>query len=348
MSDFPFISVVIPARNEEDNIAKSVGSLLKQDYPLDKFEIIVVDDFSTDKTRSIVEDLIADSDVNAKCISGRDLPAGWLGKSNACMTGALQATGEYIYFIDADTHSAPEMLRCIVDFAVTEKIDLLSFNPRQIFESAIEKAVLPGTFLSIASYMNFKDSNDSEKEEAIANGQAMLFKREAYLSVGGHESVAAQISEDIAFAKVMKSNGYKIFWAFADDLMSTHMYSSFETIWSGFSKNMSRIINCKTQRKALQIFIKSNLLAWTAPILLVISMISFSHDASLFTAYSLGINSIIMIALLIAYSALLKALFVPLQYALLVPVGVTIQSFLLLNSFRLAKNNNISWKGRAL
>lgn len=346
--NWPSVSVVIPARNEEQNIATSLGSLLTQDYPRDKLEIIVVDDFSTDNTRAIVEQLAKQSPFSVRCISGRSLPPGWLGKSNACMTGALTATGDYLYFIDADTKSEPAMLKSVIQFSESRAIDLLSFNPKQQLESRAEKAILPGVFLSIASYMNFRDSNDSSKEEAIANGQAMLFKRSAYEDVGGHSAVADQVSEDIAFAQVMKLTGHTIFWAFADQLMSTRMYTGLNTIWSGFSKNMNRIVGCSSLFDASAIFIKANIIAWSTPLLLIISSMVYFTNPSLINLWSVGINGITAVCLFVTYILLAKALFVPIHYALLVPFGVSIQSALVLNSYRLSKNKQLMWKGRAL
>lgn len=346
--NWPSVSIVIPARNEEENIATSLGTLLTQDYPKDKLEIIVVDDFSTDNTRIIVEQLAKQSPFPVRCISGRSLPTGWLGKSNACMTGALTATGDYLYFIDADTKSEPAMLKSVIQFSESRAIDLLSFNPKQQLESRAEKAILPGVFLSIASYMNFRDSNDSSKEEAIANGQAMLFKRSAYEDVGGHSAVADQVSEDIAFAQVMKLTGHTIFWAFADQLMSTRMYTGLNTIWSGFSKNMNRIVGCRSLFDASTIFIKANIIAWSTPLLLVISSIAYLTDPSVINLWSVSITGITAVCLFVTYFMLAKELFVPIHYALFVPFGVSIQSALVLNSYRLSKNKQLMWKGRAL
>ncbi|PTO69817.1 glycosyltransferase [Vibrio splendidus] len=345
---WPTVSIIIPARNEEDNIETSLSSLMKQNYPKDRFEIIVVDDFSTDSTRAIVDTLIDASSVNVRCISGRKLPPNWLGKSNACMVGSQQATGEYLYFIDADTKSEPLMLQSVIHFASRHKTDLLSFNPRQAFTSTVEKITLPGIFLSIASYMNFKNANDKSKADAIANGQAMLFTRKSYDAVGGHTAVASEISEDIAFAKLMKICGLKAFWAFADELMSTHMYSDFGSIWAGFSKNMNLIVNCQSRFQVLGEFIKTNIIAWAAPVMLLVSTHYFIGDPSSFNTYSLAINALMLFASIVTYLILVKELFIPARYALTVPLGISLQSLLILNSYRLSKNNTISWKGRAL
>ncbi|PSU35930.1 hypothetical protein C9I99_02625 [Photobacterium lutimaris] len=346
--DWPSVTVVIPARNEEHNLKVSLGSILEQDYPADKLEIIVVDDFSEDKTRQVAQQMMSQSVFNARCITGRPLPKGWIGKSNACMAGALQASGEYIFFIDADTQSDKSMLKSIMDFTLAKEIDLLSFNPRQLMVSAAEKTLLPGLFLSIASFMKFHESNDPDKEEAIANGQAMLFKTSAYQAVDGHTVVASEISEDLAFAKAMKERGFKIFWAFADNLMSTRMYTSAEEIWHGFSKNMNRIVEVNCFSQALALLGKSLFIAWSTPVLLLLSWLSYSSDPSQIALFTIGINLLMQIVLLITYAVLATQLFVPIIYAAFVPFGISLQGLLVLNSFRLAKQKSISWKGRVV
>ncbi|MGF1683855.1 glycosyltransferase [Photobacterium minamisatsumaniensis] len=347
-ANWPSVTVVIPARNEEHNLNVSLGSILEQDYPTDKLEVIVVDDFSEDGTRKVAETLMSNSQFNARCISGRPLPKGWIGKSNACMAGALQATGDYIFFIDADTNSEKGMLKSVMDFALTKQIDLLSFNPRQLMVSAAEKNLLPGLFLSIASYMKFHESNDPKKEEAIANGQAMLFKTSAYQAVEGHTVVASEISEDLAFAKAMKTRGFNIFWAFADDLMSTRMYTSAEEIWHGFSKNMNRIVETNDLTSVIASAGKSLFIAWSTPILFLLSWFAYNNDPTLFAQISFGLNAVMLVVLIITYAVLVAQLFVPVVYAVFVPFGISLQGLLIINSYRLAKQKSISWKGRVV
>ncbi|MCQ1059118.1 glycosyltransferase [Photobacterium sp. ZSDE20] len=346
--DWPSVTIVIPARNEEHNLKISLGSILEQDYPVDKLEVIVVDDFSEDQTRQVAQQMMSQSQFNAQCISGRPLPKGWIGKSNACMAGALQANGEYIFFIDADTQSDKKMLKSIIDFTLSKEIDLLSFNPRQLMLSASEKTLLPGLFLSIASFMKFHESNDPDKEEAIANGQAMLFKTSAYKAVEGHTVVASEISEDLAFAKAMKERKFNIFWAFADDLMSTRMYTSAAEIWHGFSKNMNRIVEVNNFASAITLLSKSFFIAWSTPLLLLLSWLSYNSEPTQIALFVVGINLLMQLILLITYGVLATQLFVPIIYAIFVPFGITLQGLLVINSYRLSKQKSISWKGRVV
>ncbi|MBY5991441.1 glycosyltransferase [Ferrimonas balearica] len=344
-SDWPFVSVIIPARNEEANIPTALGSLVAQDYPQDRYEVVVVDDFSEDNTRALVERIAAQSAVPVRCVSGRPLPKGWFGKSNACMVGAQHARGDYLFFVDADTQSEPEMLRSVTRFALAREIDLLSFNPRQRMESFAERTWLPGLFLGIASFMRFGQSNDPDSEEAIANGQAMMFRRDAYWAVDGHQVVAGEISEDLAFARAMKQRGFRLFWAFADDLMSTRMYTNREEIWLGFSKNMNRIIQCRSRTHAAVLLARALMLAWTPPALWLAALglhLGGAASAMAVTTVAAGVT----LAVVITAVKMLSALQVPLRYFWALPLGLSMQGMLVVNAYRLADKAAITWKGR--
>ncbi|MGR5541568.1 glycosyltransferase, partial [Vibrio campbellii] len=139
--------------------------------------------------------------------------------------------GEYLFFVDADTESEPALIKSIIDFRQQRDIELLSFNPQQEMLSFSEKSLLPGVFLSTANSMDFVASNTEGKDEAIANGQAMLFLASAYHAENGHDLVKADISEDLAFAEKFKRRGHRIYWAFADSLMRTRMYTNAQEVW---------------------------------------------------------------------------------------------------------------------
>ncbi|MGR5167107.1 glycosyltransferase [Vibrio astriarenae] len=347
-SDWPLVSVIIPARNEAANITKSLGSMLAQDYPADKLEIIVVDDDSEDDTRAIAEQLIEGTAFDARVISGRPLPKGWLGKSNACMWGSMNAKGEYLFFVDADTESEPALIKSIIDFSQQRDIELLSFNPQQEMLSFSEKSLLPGVFLSTANSMDFVASNTEGKDEAIANGQAMLFLASAYHAENGHDLVKADISEDLAFAEKFKRRGHRIYWAFADSLMRTRMYTNAQEVWDGFSKNMHRIVKAPTLIQALWYWFKCQWIAWLAPVLLVVSTFNYLQTPSDLALWTLGVNTVTIVALIATFIGLVRELFVPIHYAIFVPVGISLNGFLTLNALRLHKLNRVTWKNRSI
>ncbi|MGR5118134.1 glycosyltransferase [Vibrio astriarenae] len=347
-SDWPLVSVIIPARNEAANITKSLGSMLAQDYPADKLEIIVVDDDSEDDTRAIAEQLIEGTEFDARVISGRPLPKGWLGKSNACMWGSMNAKGEYLFFVDADTESESALLKSIIDFSQQRDIELLSFNPQQEMLSFSEKSLLPGVFLSTANSMDFVASNTEGKDEAIANGQAMLFLASAYHAENGHDLVKADISEDLAFAEKFKRRGHRIYWAFADSLIRTRMYTNAQEVWDGFSKNMHRIVKAPTLIQALWYWFKCQWIAWLAPVLLVVSTFNYLQTPSDLALWTLGVNAVTIVALIATFIGLVRELFVPIHYAIFVPVGISLNGFLTLNALRLHKLNRVTWKNRSI
>ncbi len=143
-AEMPFVSVVVPARNEENKIGRCLASLLAQDYP--NFEIIVIDDRSTDKTAEIIQYYI-DSDSNTqkriKFVHGKDAPEGWIGKCNALAHAVGYAAGDWFAFTDADTYHQPNSIRDAISYAVNEKLDLLSFIPVQELGSFPEKLIMP-------------------------------------------------------------------------------------------------------------------------------------------------------------------------------------------------------------
>ena len=203
----PHVTIVILARNEELNIERCVSSFLKQSYPRDRLEIIVVDDNSTDSTAAVVRKVM-DDHPELKLITAEELPAGWTGKNHACWTGAGQARGKWYCFVDADVVADPHLLETAMQFAESKHLGLLSINPFQELVSVSERCLLPGIFFGIAGTMNFKRINDPESPDAIANGQFMLFSRSVYESIGGHGAVRNVIMEDIALARIVKRSDY--------------------------------------------------------------------------------------------------------------------------------------------
>lgn len=343
----PMVSVIVPARNEEANILRCAESLLKQDYPADRFEVITVDDHSEDSTAEIISALAAEY-PQLHPVQARPLPEGWHGKSNACYSGAEQASGEWICFVDADTCSEPQMLRAVIAFAEEKGIDLLSFNPFQEMISAAERLLLPGIFTAIATSMKFHESNDPEKKEAIANGQFMLFRRSAYDAVGGHEAVCHILEEDIEFAKVIKKQGKRLYWAFGDEIMRTRMYTGLKDIWQGFGKNMMTIMNCHTFSGALFSAVKSLLLAWVPPVILIISWMLMRETSGGVYIAAFVVSLSVAAALLAMFFAVVQALGVPFVYVFSMPLGFTMQAFVLLQNYRNKKKRRINWKGRNL
>lgn len=340
---WPKISVIIPARNEEANIRRCVESLAKQTYPADRFELITVDDQSEDRTPEIIAEL-AQQYSQIKAVNGRPLPKGWFGKSNACARGAEFATGDLLFFLDADTWAEPKMLCAVVAFMEARNIDLLSLNPFQNMVSASERIFLPGIFTAIATAMKFKESNTPGKSFAMASGQYMAFRRTAYEAVGGHEAVGKILEEDMAFANLIKESGYRLYWAFGDKIMNTRMYTDFAGIWEGFSKNLMVIMHCEGLPQALLCAARFLALAWLPPLVLAANLLwTGSGPLELISCWT---SILTAAALLIMYLATVITLRVPLLYLFTFPLGFTLHAMMLLQNYKSKKNRQITWKGR--
>ncbi len=228
------VSVLIPARNEEENIETCLKSLQKQDYPI--FEILVLDGNSTDRTAELVERMAAKDD-RIRLIKGEPLPEGWAGKPFACYQLAEKARGSWLLFIDADTTHAPHMLRSTMALAFELKPSMLSGFPRQMAESLPEKIAMPVLYFVIMSWLplwwlhRFVGSKPS-----LTVGQFILFSREAYWRIGGHMAVKDRIIEDVWLGvETVRSGGRHI----AIDLSTVfycRMYREVGKMWEGFVK----------------------------------------------------------------------------------------------------------------
>jgi glycosyltransferase involved in cell wall biosynthesis len=240
------LSVIIPARNEERSLRACLASLLIQSEPGftlgQQWEIIIVNDDSTDKTREIAAKATTDQkgvvllDAPPLDLSNR---GGFTGKSNACWTGAQAAHGKYLLFTDADTiHETNDISRSLQE-ADRHKAALLSYSPRQIVTGFWQHAVMPLVFSELASVYPSKQVNDPVRSLAAANGQFILVERDAYFSVGGHRAIGKDILEDVALAHNIKRAGRIIRFRYAPDALSTRMYETTSEMIEGWTKNLA-------------------------------------------------------------------------------------------------------------
>jgi chlorobactene glucosyltransferase len=227
--------VIIPARNEQRNIRHCISSVLRQDYP--NFEIICVDDHSSDGTAGILAEL-AESNPSLQVIHGAELPAGWAGKPHALVQGVALARGEWLCFMDADTFASPELLRASYHIALRLQADMFSILTAQVLGSFWERAVLPLVFLGLSFGFPAKRVNDPSRPDAISNGQFILIRRQAYEAIGGHSAVIDRIDEDRALALLAKQAGKRLVLADGRQVASTRMYTSLGEMWEGWTKNI--------------------------------------------------------------------------------------------------------------
>ena len=237
-ADGPKVSVLVPARDEELNISGCVSSLLAQEYR--DFEVIVLDDNSTDGTWSELEKLAATpSGARLRLLRGKPLPDGWHGKAWACQQLSESSTGELLLFTDADTRHRPETLRRAVAAITSSGTDMLSLTPSQDLGSFWEGLIVPLVYHILFSYLPICMVRASSSPAfCYAIGQFILFRREAYLKIGGHRSVCRNIVEDVWLCKKVKRAGGKVAAFNGADAVSCRMYRGFREVWNGFSKNL--------------------------------------------------------------------------------------------------------------
>ena len=245
------VSILVPARDEERSIGDCVSSLLAQDYP--DFELLVLDDSSSDRTAEITRDLMA-GDPRHRLISGTPLPDGWTGKNWACHQLSLAATGDWLLFTDADTVHSPGALSAAIAVAVAERTDLFSAWPRLITISLGEKLVIPVLHIIALCWFPIATLQLLQSRPRLAariprrilrswggaNGQFVLFTRAAYTRIGGHAAIRDHIVEDVALGREVARripDGMRLLNCDASRLIDCRMYRSFIEVCDGFTKN---------------------------------------------------------------------------------------------------------------
>lgn len=236
----PLISVLIPARDEETNIGKCLASLQQQDYP--NYEVLVLDDNSSDDTAAIVSSFAA-GDKRIRLIHGQPLAHGWTGKSFACHQLAAQARGSWLLFTDADTIHAPNMLRSVLPMAIKTRASLLSGFPRQLANSWLQRVVTPIWQFIIMSWMPLWALQYGRKPKAgLAIGQFLLFPKEEYWRIGGHRAVRAKILEDVWFGIETTRKGGRHVVVDLSNVVSTNMYPNLGATWKGLARSIYSVI----------------------------------------------------------------------------------------------------------
>lgn len=236
----PRVSVILPARDEERNIRRSVASLLEQDYP--DFEVIVVDDASTDRTPAILREIAAQHPRGQllRVLRVEELPEGWAGKPHAIHTGASAATGEWLLLTDADTRHAPQALRSAVERALRDGMDLFSYGTTQELPDFWGRVLMPMAYMGIAMQYPAASVNDPTSPVAIANGQYILLKRALYDKLGGYANphLRGTVLDDRDLARETKRIGARMEMVDGRGMVSTRMYRGLRDHWRGWGKNV--------------------------------------------------------------------------------------------------------------
>ena len=234
------LSICIPARNEEANIAQCVRAALDSSWP--NLEVIVVDDRSEDQT-SAQANLGAEGDSRFHLIQGEEPALGWAGKPWTCARAAKESKGAWLLFVDADVRLDRDAGAAAVMLAQERSLDLLSFFGRWTLLSFWECCLIPAVGWFIRGSVHFDHVNNPAKAEGFANGQFILMRRSSYMEMEGHGAVRDQVLEDVRLAQVVKRAGYRAEMRPASWSFSVRLYSSLWEIVQGYTKNFYEGMN---------------------------------------------------------------------------------------------------------
>jgi len=342
----PLISICVPARNEERNIRACVEGILNQDYP--NFEVIVLDDRSTDSTPDILRKLAAQND-KLRLIKGSDLPDGWAGKPHALHQASASARGEWLCFIDADTFLAPEALSSCYVKAVETKADMFTIMTFQILGSFWEKTVMPLVMTALSVGFSPRKVNDPNTKDAIANGQFIMIKRSVYDAIGGHESVKDSIVEDKDISEQVKWNGHRLVVADGMKVAKTRMYTSLPEMWEGWTKNI--YLGLRDQMGLLWLGVFGAFLAFLASIVLPVWPLMgliWSFNGGSWMSLGVVLESFLLWGYLLHKRANVAAkMNISQWYALTLPLGAGVLGAMMLTStWKVLSRKGVTWKGR--
>lgn len=336
----PSLSIVVPARNEERNIERCVRSLLAQ--TLDDYEVIVIDDRSTDRTGAILAELVREHE-RLRVVHGAALPAGWVGKPWALAQGARAARGAWLLFTDADTYHAPHACASSLAFASARGVDALTLWTFQELGTWAERAILPALLgiVLLASGTMEQLNDPADRDHALANGQYVLMTRAAYDALGGYDALRGEIAEDVAFAHRLKADGrFRLLLADGQRIVRVRMYTSVRELWNGFTKNM--YAGAKGDLRAVFAGTAFLALLSVVPAALVVEGMARKRPWRALEALLCLANGIAVQTYGIGKTG------IPRRYGWYAPVGYAMCGAILLNStFRIVSGRGVEWRGRS-
>ena len=337
----PKVSIILPARNEEEFIEKCLDSLIDQDYP--NYEIIVIDDSSDDSTNKIISEY-AKKHSKIIPVNARSKPDGWMGKNWACMEGFKMATGELLLFTDADTKHSKNVISLAVSNLLSSKLDALSAIPKMRVMDFWTGITLPMISVFLHTRFSAIRVNDPAKKTAYFFGSFFIIKRETYEAVGMHEGVKHEIIEDGALGKKVKEAGHKMKIVRGDNLIEAIWARDRITLLNALKRLMIPLY-LQSGKIAIGIFFAVLFLLFMPFPILAYSIIGISSEGSFSILLAVSIIASVMIYLgaIIEVKKLLKLKIINAFFA---PIGSFVVVLGFLKGLLHAKNNTVSWRGR--
>ncbi|RQW07094.1 MAG: glycosyltransferase [Calditrichaeota bacterium] len=329
----PLVSVLIPARNEEHNISVCLDSLLQQDYP--NYEILVLDDESSDQTAMIVEKY-ATAHTHIHLLKGKKLPDGWTGKNWACYQLAGEAKGDVFIFSDADNWYNKSAITRSIAWMNRYGLGMLSAFPQQLSITFFEKLIIPviDLFLygSLVLWLTYYSRFPSL---SAANGQWIAIRREIYQKLGGHKAVRQEIVEDVRLIRLAKKDQIRVMTLAGTGMVYGRMYNSARGVWQGFTKNIFGLASNRTV--PFFIIMAGMYFTYVLPYILL-----FFQGLFFYSLLAVVLNLLLRFNLAIAFKhPVLISTF-------LHPISIIVMSMIGINSFWQTRYGTIEWKGRSI
>ncbi|HEX6870298.1 MAG TPA: glycosyltransferase [Micromonosporaceae bacterium] len=333
------VSVLLPVRDEAARLRPCLESLLAQ-RGLSQYEIIVLDDGSTDGTGELVR-RIAAGDPRLRLVVGAPLPSGWLGKAYACHQLAQQATGRVLAFVDADVVLAPDAVAAAAHGLLRDGFDLLSAYPGIDTSSIGERLIQPLLQWTWLTFLPLRAMERSPRPSlAAAGGQFLLLSRTGYERAGGHAAVRDRVLEDIELARAVKCTGGRIAIADASPVARCRMYRSWSELTQGYTKSLWASFRSPVAAGAT---LAALLALYVVPAVVAVVGLMFAVWAWLLAGlcgYLLGVAGRTLSAAATGGRSW--------PDALAHPVSMIALAWLVVRSYRLRRRGQLAWKGRDL
>ena len=359
-ADATSLTVVIPAFNEEDNIVRSLSSVLRSEPPADHWHVIVIDDDSSDATAAIAESITqayaTDCTAEVSVLAAGARPQGerWVGKNWACSRAMEQVTSAWVLFLDADVSLAPSTLRRALHQAVHEQADLFSLAPRLVCSCLAEWMVQPIMASLLGLGFPIAAANDPASDIAFAAGPFMLFRTDSYAAIGGHRAMAGEVVEDLALAQRIKRSGYRLRYCLGLDAVDLQMYSDLASLWEGWSKNWflgleRSVVKALGAGGVVLLMFSGPWLTTAAALVLTALLVPVNQGAPglLIAAIALGLTGV---GLQLALRLWIRARFsLPMQHWWLMGAGgLIVAAIAPVSVWRSLTGFGWTWKGRSL
>ncbi len=330
----PRVSIIVPARNEEEDIEQGLRGLLALDYL--PYEVIAVNDRSTDRTGDIMEKVAASPAAHGclRIVHVSELPSGWLGKTHAMWTAARQATGDWLLFTDADVLFKPDVLRRALAYAESEKADHVVVFPRMIMKRAGEKMMI--AFFQTLFTFGHRPWRvaDPDTNDHMGVGAFNLVTRAAYEAVGTYKALRMEVLDDMKLGKVIKNARFRQRNVFGDDLISIRWAKGAMGVVDNLTKNFFAVLSFQRWRTIVSAF--GLFFLNLGPFL----GIWLAHGWGR-VPYAVALGSMFLIYLGMSFKSS-----IPAYYFLLHPISTVMFEYTLIRSMVLTlRNDGVTWRG---